>query len=89
MAINEKSEKFWYGVDDKVIMEEYKGVVEYGENGGVWKSMNGGKIGNFWQSGELGQVWGEYGRSGGSGEMWREDPPLCVLYKLFDYLFCV
>ena len=33
MAINEKSEKFWYGVDDKVSMGEYGEVLEEGYKG--------------------------------------------------------
>ena len=33
MAINEKSEKFWYGVKDKVTMEEYGGWWSMGKNG--------------------------------------------------------
>ena len=37
---------------------------EYREFGGVWQSMDGGGVGAFLVGWELGQVWGEYGRSG-------------------------
>ena len=33
LAINEQSEKFWYGINDKVTMGEYG--KKSGENGGV------------------------------------------------------
>ena len=39
LAINEQSEKFWYGINDKVSMGEYR------EFGRVWMV---GELGNFW-----------------------------------------
>ena len=34
-----------------------------------------GQLGNFWWLGELGQAWGEYGRS---GEVWGRNVLGCV-----------
>ena len=48
LSINRQSEKFWYGINDKVSMGEYG--KESGKNGGVqriWESRDGGEIGEF------------------------------------------
>ena len=46
LAINEQSEKFWYGINDKASMGEYaKELGEYREFGKVWMA---GELGNFW-----------------------------------------
>ena len=68
MAITEKSEKFWCGVNDKVTMgstgewsmRKNEGVKELG---GVWRSMDDGGIGKFFV------VWGVGTSMGG---IWKE-----------------
>ena len=93
MAINEKSKIFWYGINDKVTVGEYGGEWglveyggkwwEYGKLGGVWKSMDSGRIGQFsvvWGVGsnmegickEWGSVGGEVRNVMGYGEVWGE-----------------
>ena len=53
MAINEKSQKFWCGENDKVTKWGVRGdgvwgrMREYGKFRGVWRSMDGGGIGEF------------------------------------------
>ena len=62
LIINEQSEKFWYGINDKVSMGEYG--KESGENGGVqriWKSIDGREIDSLgsWvkYGGNMERVW--------------------------------
>ena len=72
MAINEKSEKFWYGVNDKVTNKLWRvrgKMGAYRKFGLVWRSTNGGGIGEFLV---VGTSVGKYGRSGKVwGEEWR------------------
>ena len=78
MAINEKSEKFWYEVNDNVSMGRGLGGME--KNGRSMESIENlreygrvymvGEVGNFWKFGDSSQVWGKNERS---GEVWGEE----------------
>ena len=76
MAVNEKSQKFWCGENDKVTIWGLRGggvrgrMREYGKFRGVWRSMDGGGIGKFLVVWGVGSSKGEHGRS---EEVWKKE----------------